>query len=177
MIDLLTAAVIVTGVGQCVVDELLVSPESGGVPPKMRICLLVPGNIAWDSCECGQFAQTIQADYPTLIFPGDASEVALGAGGGCNTRARVYQVLASITRCVPGMTNGNPPQPPSCAALGAAALVMHADAQVLRRAIECCLDELQDNQVIDKFVVGRVNYVGPEGNCAGVELTYKFELI
>lgn len=176
MIEALTAAVIVTGVGMCVVDKLEITPESGGVPPNMRICLLVPGNIAWDSCDCGQFAQTFQTDYPTLTFPADASEQVLGAGGGCNERPIVYQVLASITRCVPGMT-GNPPQPPSCAKLQAAAAIMAADAWVLRSAIECCLSDLQDNNVIEKFTVGRVNYVGPEGNCAGVELTYKFELI
>lgn len=175
MIEAWTAAVIVTGVGQCVVDELLATPESGGVPPKMRVCLLVPGNIAWDGCECGQFAQTIQTDYPTEQFPADASEHVIGMGG-CGGRPLVYQVLASITRCVPGMT-GNPPTSPTCDKLLAAALVQQGDAFALRRAVECCLSQLRDDYVIAKYVVGRVNYVGPDGNCGGVELTYKFELL
>lgn len=174
MIEALTASVIVTGIGMCVINELENTPESGGVPPNMRICLLVPGNIAWDGCDCGQFAQTIQADYPTLVFPADASEQVSGVGG-CNARPLVYQVLASITRCIPGMSTGG--KPPTCAALNVAALAMEGDAFALRRGVECCLSALQDSYVIAKFVVGRVNRVGPEGNCAGVELSYKFELI
>jgi hypothetical protein len=176
VIESLTAAVIVTGVGMCVIEELENTPESGGVPDKMRVCLLVPGNIAWDSCECGQFAQTIQDDYPTLVFPADASEEVIGVGG-CNSRPLVYTVLASLTRCVPGMTNTTPPRPPSCAKLREAAMIMQADAFALRKGVECCLSALQDNYTIMKYVVGRVTRVGPEGNCAGVELIYKFELI
>lgn len=174
--EALTASIVVTGVGMCVVEELQNTPESGGVPPNMRICLMVPGNIAWDACDCGQFAQTIQRDYPTINFPGDASEQVIGPSGGCGARPIVYQVLASIIRCVPGMT-GNPPQPPTCAKLLPAAQIMQADAYVLRRAVECCLDDMQANYLIEKFVVGNVTYVGPEGNCAGVELIYKFELL
>ena len=175
MIEALTAAVIVTGVGMCVVEELQNTPESGGVPANMRVCLLVPGNIAWDGCDCGQFAQTIQRDYPTLTFPVDASELVLGAGGGCSSRPIAYQVLASIVRCVPGLEASG--KPPSCAKLQTSASIMAADAFALRRAIECCLNDLQDDNVIEKFSVGAVSYVGPEGNCAGVELIYKFELI
>lgn len=175
MIEPLTAAVIITGVGMCVVEDLQATPQSGGVPPNMRVCLLVPGNIAWDACDCGQFAQSVQFDYPTLTFPADASEQVLGAGAGCNERPIVYQVLASIIRCVPGMTADK--KPPSCGKLQTAAAIMLADGYVLRSAIECCLNDLQSNQLIEKFVVGRVSYVGPEGNCAGVELTYKFELM
>ena len=174
MIEALTASVIVTGVGMCVIDELEATPESGGVPAKMRVCLLVPGNIAWDSCECGQFAQTIQSDYPTLNFPADASDQILGIGG-CVVGPLAIQVLASITRCVPTLdASGNPP---TCAKLRAAALVMQGDAYALRRGITCCLETLRKNRTITKYVVGRVNYVGPEGACAGVELVYRFELI
>jgi hypothetical protein len=177
VIEALTAAVIVTGIGMCVIDELENTPESGGVPPNMRVCLLVPGNIAWDGCDCGQFAQTIQADYPTSQFPFDVSEQVIGVGG-CGSRPLVYQVLASIIRCVPGLQGpSTSPRSPSCDKLQTAAFIMEGDAFALRRGVECCLSTLQDNLTIAKFVVGRVSRVGPEGNCAGVELTYKFELI
>lgn len=174
MIESLTAAVIVTGIGMCVIEELQNTPESGGVPINMRTCLLVPGNIAWDGCDCGQFAQTIQSVYPTLQFPADASEQVTGLGG-CNARPLAYQVLASVIRCVPGLDAAG--KPPSCDKLLTAAKIMHADGHALYRGIECCLGALQEAGTIEKFVVGRVNYVGPEGNCAGVELSYKFELI
>jgi hypothetical protein len=171
--EALTAAVIVTGIGICVLEELENTPESGGVPAKMRTCLLVPGNIAWDACDCGQFAQTIQRDYPTVTFPADASDAITN---GCMARARVVQVLASIIRCVPGMTGGVTPQPPTCAALQAAALVMQGDAYALLRGVECCLAELKKTYAITAYTVSGVNYVGPDGNCAGVELTYRFSL-
>lgn len=176
MIEAWTAAAIVTGIGMCVVEELENTPESGGVPAKMRVCLLVPGNIAWDGCDCGQFAQTIQRDYPTTQFPVDASEIITGLGG-CNARPRVYQVLASIIRCVPGLSGGTPPKSPTCDALLASALVQQGDAFALQRGVECCLSTLQDNYVIAKYLVGGVTFVGPEGLCGGVEMTYKFELV
>jgi hypothetical protein len=73
--------------------------------------------------------------------------------------------------------NSMTPRPPSCDKLQVAAFIMQTDAFVLRRAVECCLTTLQDSYQIAKFSVGRVSRVGPEGNCAGIELTYKFELI
>jgi hypothetical protein len=170
----LTAAVIVTGVGICVIEELQNTPESGGFPDKMRICHLVPGNIAWDGCECGQFSQTIQRIYPTSHFPQDESELFVGVGG-CNARPLVYQVLASIIRCVPGL--GPDGKPPSCDKSLAAALMIQGDAYALRRGVECCLFDLQEQFQILKFSVSGISFVGPEGYCAGVELTYKFELV
>ena len=55
MIGVWTAAAIVTGVGMCVVQELTNTPETGALP--QRIVLMTPGEIAWDGCDCGQFAQ------------------------------------------------------------------------------------------------------------------------
>lgn len=168
----LTAAVIVTGVGQCILDELESMPESGGVPSNMRVCLLVPGNIAWDACECGQLAQSIQLDYHSVRFPVDSSQEQIES---C-AQPIAYQVVASLLRCVPGMT-GNPPRPPTCAKLLDAALVLEADAFALRNAVECCLLSLRDTYVITDFRVGQVVRVGPDGNCAGAELTYWFQLM
>jgi hypothetical protein len=176
VIEALTAGIIVTGVGMCIVEELENTPESGGVPPKMRVCLLVPGAIAWDGCDCGQLAQTIQGIYPTQVFPTDASEVPIR--GGCGPGGQlIVEVLVSLTRCVPGMTAGQPPRPPTCAQLRAAALEQQADAYAVRKAVNCCLADLQRDRRIVKYAVGRTNFVGPEGNCGGSELIYKFELM
>lgn len=169
-IDILTAAVIVTGVGICIVNELDATPFSGGAPA--RTCLLVPGNIAWDACDCdGQLALTIQRIYPTKIFPGDASsEPVLG---GCLTRPLAVQVLVSLVRCIPGLDpSGNPP---TCAQLLAKAVEQQADAYAIRRAVECCLDNLKHVQrKIFDYRVGGTSFVGPEGNCGGPELTFIF---
>lgn len=175
MILPLTAAAIVTGVGECIITELQNTPESGGVPPKMRLCLLVPGNIAWDGCDCGQLALTIQRTYPTQTFPVDASDQPVR--GGCGPGgALIYEVLVSLTRCVPGLT-GTPPMPPTCAKLLASALELQADAYAVRKAVNCCLGELQRLRTILKFSVGGTNFVGPEGGCGGSELAFRFELV
>jgi len=69
-------------------------------------------------------------------------------------------------------------KPPTCAKLrAAAALVQQGDAFAIRNGVACCLRELKRTQRIQKYTVGRTNFVGPEGNCGGVELIFKFELV
>lgn len=178
-IEALTAAAIVTGVGACIVAQLEATPESGGVPPKMRIVYATPGNIAWDGCDCGQLAQTIQMDYISTQFPVNTSQQPR-QGVGCNLGPLAFQVLASITRCVPGMTGAvGSASPPTPAKLLEAALIQEGDAFALRTAVECCLTELHRArpQRIFDFRVGTLTRVGPEGNCGGVELQYWFQLM
>ena len=174
MIQAWTASAIVTGVGMCVINELMATPESGGVPAKMRTCLLVPGAIAWDGCDCGQLAQTIQRIYPTQIFPADASDVPVR--GGCGPGgALVFEVLLSVLRCVPGLDGQG--RPPTCAKLLTSALEIQGDAYAMRKAVSCCLADFARDRQIIKYSVGGTNFVGPEGGCGGSELTYRFELI
>lgn len=178
-IEALTAAAIVTGVGVCIRDRLLEVPESGGVPSGMRLVYLTPGNIAWDGCDCGQLAQSIQMDYITNQFPINSSQDPR-RGIGCNLGPLAYQVIASITRCVPGMTGGvATAKPPTPAKLIEAALIQEGDAFALRTAVECCLVDLKNARPprIFDFRVGTVSRVGPEGNCGGVELQYWFQLM
>lgn len=172
MIEAWTAAVIVTGVGQCIIDELAATPESGGVPG--RACLLVPGAIAWDGCDCsGQLALSIIDNFPTQTFPTDASDQPVT--GNCGPFALVFEVVVSLVRCVPGLDQSG--RPPSCAKLLTSSLTQQGDAFAIRRAVSCCLRELKRTLVIQKYTVGRINFVGPEGNCGGVELIFKFELV
>lgn len=165
-VDLMTLAfIVVTGVGQCVVDEL--AETDAGVPD--RVCLAVPGEIAWDRCDCGQFAQTITGDTPSQVFPQPASEVPRGH---CGPPLLVINVTASVVRCVPGMDDdGNPP---TCGALLDAARVVEIDREALRRAITCCLRELHTTYRITDYTVGATTTVGPLGGCAGVNMTYQF---
>lgn len=177
-LEALTAAAIVTGVGVCIRDELANTPESGGVPAKMRLAYLVPGNIVWDDCTCGQLAQTIQMDYPSKQFPINESQMPQ-RGVGCQLGPLAFQVVASITRCVPGLQNSLPVTSPTPEQLLTAALTMEGDAHALRTAVECCLNAmwLERPQRIFDYRVGQVSRVGPEGGCAGVELTYQFQLM
>lgn len=177
-LDALTAAAVVTGIGICIRDELEATPESGGVPTKMRLAYMVPGNIAWDDCSCGQLAQTIQMDYPSKQFPVNEAQ-APNRSVGCQLGPLAYQVTASIIRCMPGIKDGLPVRMPTTAELLAAALTMEGDAYALRTAVECCLNTMwkaRPQRVFD-FRVGTVTRVGPEGGCGGVELQYWFQLM
>lgn len=165
-------AVIVTGVGQAVLDAL---PTSYG-GDVTRKCLLVPGAIAADGCDCGQFAQTILRDNPSDVFPVDSSLSPVSTR--CGPRSLMCNVMAIIFRCVPGITMSNGvARYPTCAALLNAGLVQESDAWVLRRAITCRLQAFKDARQIDAFYVGGTERSGPEGNCGGPAITYGFQLV
>lgn len=159
------AFIVVTGVGQCVVDEL--AGTDAGSPA--RQCLAVPGEIAWDNCECGQFAQTITTDTPSKSFPTSAENESFER---CGPPLLVMSVTASTTRCVPGVDDNG--HPPSCAALLDAARVLETDREAMRRAITCCLRDLYRANRITNYAVGVGTSVGPLGGCAGVNMTYRF---
>lgn len=165
--------VIVTGVGMCILDEIAATPESGGA--LNRECLIVPGAIAADGCECGQLAQTILRINPTKVFPQDSS---LEVNVACNGVSQMATVMATIMRCVPGITtvNGNP-RYPTCAKLQEAALWQLGDEYAMRNAITCCLAEMKRDRRIFAYFVGGADFIGPEGNCGGVAIQYGFQLV
>ena len=169
----LTAAIIVTGVGQAIVDQLLITPESGGVPDKMRLCLLVPGAIAADACACGQLALSILSWEPMDVFPVSAAETATRAP--CGERSRGVRAIATIFRCVPTMDSQG--RPPTCDALFAAALVQNGDEYAMRKGITCYLAELKRLYKIADYRVGNAVPLGPEGACGGVEITFAFQTV
>lgn len=172
-ITALSFAVVVTGVGACIQEQLEATPESGGVPTGMRLCFLVPGNIAWDSCKCGQLALTIVNVFPTVTFPQDSSS--LPTRGKCGDTSLGVSVLASLTRCVPTMNSSG--VPPSCAALMQAALIQQGDQFAMRNGIECCLYEMRRARTIVDFRVGAAIFPGPEGACGGVEIPFSFQMV
>lgn len=170
MIQPLSYAVIVTGVGQAAVDAI----EANSAALK-RKCLIVPGAIAADGCDCGQFAQTILRKNPTKTFPVDSS---LDTNVACNSQFMMGTVMATVMRCVPGITmNNGVAQYPTCAALGAASLRLEIDEYWMRQAITCTLAEMKRNRQIFAFYVGGSDPIGPEGNCGGWAITYGFQVV
>lgn len=163
-VDLL-AFITVTGVGDCVRAEL--AATSGGVPD--RVCLAVPGQIVWDDCDCGQFAQTITGVNPSRNPPQPATDQ-----GQCQTPYLIVDVTSSVVRCVPTIDeNGNAP---SCADLLASALQLEEDKAAVRRGVTRCLCDLLHQDRIVGFAVGAQTAVGEQGGCAGSELTWQFWL-
>jgi hypothetical protein len=156
---------IVTGAAQAVRDEII----DLGCGDVNRFCPLVPGEIAWDECDCGQFAQTITQTFPSNSFPTPAVDTRQTA---CGPQLLAVNVTASLTRCVP-VPNDNGSSP-TCDALLDAAIIMECDRQALRTAITCYLLNLRNTYRIHEFTVGNATSVGPQGGCAGIELTYQF---
>lgn len=164
-----SAIVVVTGVGTAVQAELAVQ----GQPPVERYCPVVPGDIAWDACDCGQLAQTITSTYPSNSFPTNASDQRRTP---CGPNLTVATVNLSLTRCVPSPDSNG--RPPTCAQLLAAAVTLEVDRWVVRKAVACYLRTLRETQppIIADFSVGTVISVGPQGGCVGVQLAYSFAL-
>lgn len=158
----LALSAVVTGAGEAV--RLALTATTAGAPS--RVCLLVPGEIAWDNCDCGQLAQTITEVYPSDTFPVPANDSRRTA---CGPNLTVARVKLSLVRCVRGPTDGDPP---SCADLLADALVLESDRYVARTALACYLAGRRDAYAITDFAVGAGVSVGPQGDCAGVEVAY-----
>ena len=131
---------------------------------------VVPVEIAWDDCQCGQLAISEVDTYPSMDFPLDE----VNNQAECGEPWHVVQYTLSLTKCVPVPDSNG--QAPSCSDLSAAAAVLSADKRAVRRAVLCCLTELYEENdgaepQIEAFQLGHSVTVGPEGACAGSELT------
>lgn len=128
-----------------------------------RLCV-VPGEIAWDECECGQLVVAEQRRYPSNNFP--LEEVDHTAECGAPWLCVVF--LISLARCVPGVTTNG--KPPSCAALQASAQQLSLDMGHIRNAVECCLNVAYDNHSVTAYELGAQEIQGPQGNCIETNL-------
>lgn len=157
--------VIVTGLGEAIREELVDTPS--GAPD--RVCHVVPGEIAWDACECGQLALSSSRLFPSRTFPTSAADDPTIPN--CGVSFLIADITISMTRCVPiSDEEGNPP---TCDALGDSALVMYEDGAAVLNATICFLNEEKDSYRIADWTLGELTYVGPQGECAGVELNVK----
>lgn len=161
----------VTGVAEYVASEL--EDTFGGRPD--RIVHLAPGQIAWDSCDCGQLAQTITGVTSSKVGTAPADD---SPAFGCGHPLRIVSVTMSLVRCVPGIPFDVDRQDPvpEAAALMNAALILEDDRTTLRRSIFQHLKSLYDAYTIRDFTVGAASSVGPEGQCGGVEINYTVTL-
>jgi hypothetical protein len=149
---------IVTALAACVAAE--VAQTAAGAPD--RVCPAVPGEIAWDSCDCGQLALSVERVYPAQAPP---AETAGTDDSVCAAPYLVAAVTVSMVRCVPGPADDG--TPPACADLAAAAQTMWADLAAVRAGLGCCLRDLVAADTVVGYSVGASDIVGPEGGCAG----------
>lgn len=123
-----------------------------------RVCV-VPGEIAWDDCQCGQLAVSMQRQYLSMSFP--LEEV--NHEDDCGAPWLVASYLISLARCVPiPSVNG---VIPDCTALEASALQLDTDMRKLRRGVQCCLDTAFNTHTISAWELGAGEVNGPQGQC------------
>jgi hypothetical protein len=133
-------------------------------PTISRSCV-VPGEVAWDDCQCGQLVISEVDRYPSSAFPIDGVE----HDDACGEPWHVVQFLLSLTRCVPTVDdNGNAP---SCEALSDAAHQLMKDKSDVRFAVYCYLNGKFDAGDVEAFSLGHQLTTGPQGLCAGHDLT------
>lgn len=151
------------------VAEAILACAAAVVEDVNRVCV-VPGAIAWDECQCGQLVISETDMFPSSSFPLDQ----IDSTDACGEPWHVVQYTLSLTKCVPvSDSNGHPP---GCGSLAAAAAILSQDKRSVRRAVFCCLqalyEEMDSNEPqIEAFQLGHSVTVGPEGMCAGHELT------
>lgn len=154
------------GIAVALLDCVYNAVDHTGALEIKRRCI-VPGEIAWDECECGQLAIAEDRRFGSRIFPLEEQD----RNAECGEPFLVVSLKVSLTRCVPGMDANA--KSPSCAALQTAAQQLMRDKRNIRSAVMCCLSDIYDasGSVLMGFELGAQETVGPAGRCAGSELT------
>ncbi|GAA2948141.1 hypothetical protein GCM10010518_38730 [Kitasatospora cinereorecta] len=141
-----------------------------------RACV-VPGTVAWDSCEdpCsdqqagGQLSVSVVRIYSSTndSFPTE-SRVVQGVKGCALPPVTAVELAVTLLRCAPTFTEQG--CPPDCTDLGTAARVLHVDMVTVYNALLCCLPGTAPHlRRGRRFVLGPSKTVGPEGGCVGLE--------
>ncbi|WP_234323204.1 hypothetical protein [Streptomyces bikiniensis] len=117
-------------------------PGQPGCPE--RACI-VPGAVAWDSCDdpCGeetggQLAVSVARIFGSTHdgFPVEARTVQ-GVRGCAPPPVTAVELLVTLLRCAPTFTEKG--CPPACDELTAAARILHTDMVTVSNALLCCL--------------------------------------
>jgi hypothetical protein len=134
-------------------------------PPPGRACV-VPGEIAWDACDCdGMVAASVARLYLTSSFPAEASA---GITSPCDAADLAADIVLEVVRCAPTPdAEGNPP---GCAELTSAAVQVAIDAWEARLAAWCALRDLRTARRIEGFRVAAQPTLGPQGGCVATRL-------
>lgn len=154
--------------------EAVLADSVGGAVE--RACL-VPGEIAWDGCNCGLLAISVRNWTLTDNFP--ESSAAFGANAlratPCDLPWLVGELRIQVIRCAP-MPNGNALSVP-CPELDEAARILISDAYVTLTETVSTLCELRESDQIIDYLLGNQETVGPAGDCVGSELVAQVALV
>lgn len=159
---------IATTILECVRARIV---DEAGSPDFDRVCV-VPGEVAWDACDCGQLTINNPTQFSSNVFPSPIT-------GGDQTQCGAPLIASTFTitalRCSP--SNDRNGHPPKCSALANAAKQLYSDKFYMRAATLCCLASLQMTNVLEQYTVGNIIEVGPRGGCVGAELSFTVGVI
>lgn len=166
----LTYFVAVTGVADCIADELEAQTANGTLGRPGRVGVIPGSDTVWDGCECGQLVIYFQhGPYPVRSFPAESSENTSSLG--CQVSSTAVRCVASLIRCEyhpPLQKNGEPP-PIEHQTL--ATFYQQVEQFFMREAITCCLSSMRDDNLIDDFRVGAADYL-VNGDCGQVSIVF-----
>jgi hypothetical protein len=141
-----------------------------------RACV-VPGEIAWDSCNCGLLAISVRNWTLTDSFPDTSAAFGANVARGtpCDLPWLVGELHIQVIRCAP-IPEGNAISVP-CPDLDAAAKILLSDAYVTLTETVSTLCELREADQIIDYIIGNQETVGPAGDCVGSELIAQVGLV
>lgn len=154
------------------VGSHLVTAVRDGLTSKPKRVGQVPGEIAWDACDCGgMLAVSLSRLYLSDTFPEEAETV----NGACQPPYEVGQFTVSVVRCAPN-PEGVESAPPADELDTAAGLLLQ-DATEMLDSVSAALCRLREDDTVLDYLVTPVEPVGPEGGCVGVTLTARVCLV
>jgi hypothetical protein len=137
--------------------------SEAGMPDRIGI---VPGDIAYDECECGLLAASLNRIYFSDVFPAELQTL-VGIGG-CDASYIAGDIIIELARCAPSAQE--PAIAPTVEALADSARWLLEDANLVRNAVVCALEKLDAGNDIGTYLVRGQVFKGPQGGCVGSSL-------
>jgi hypothetical protein len=129
-----------------------------------RALVAVGSEIAWDDCECGQLSVHVLRTYQSDAFP---LQKQTGPFTRCHANFSVVEYVVTILRCIP--VQGDHGEPPTPAAMTAAARVDFEDRAAVARGVACCFEADDPRAPTNRLFLDQIA-TPAEGMCAGSEL-------
>jgi len=146
------------------VAETLRQAVDAGLSVSVQRSGVVPGVIAWDACDCGLIAISVNQIYPSEMFP----ELLTNSSGSCDASHEVAEIIIQVVRCAP-----QPAEPnfaPTVAELDTSAQEILRDAHELMKFARETLCAMESNGDIYAWILRPLTAQGPSGSCVGNEL-------
>jgi hypothetical protein len=148
------------------VGSRLVTATRAGLTAGVARAGQVPGEIAWDDCNCdGVLAVTMPRVFLSELFP-DETEGPVGAR--CWAPYEVAEFTVAVVRCAP-QPQGQKLSPPVADLDSAAGLLLQDIAETMD-ALSALMCQMKDADDVSDYLITPAESAGPEGACVGFSL-------